>query len=239
MIDFASLSDRNALESMWQSVFLEDEEITEYFFDNIFGDIITPVIRIDGEIVSSLFLLDCKIGDHRGKCVYCAMTKYAHRGRGYMETLLEFSYKICIENGFEFLVLVPAEKSLFQYYKKCGFEDFGIRRSYTFDGSTPENKLKLSFDCELSFCEQIVEYWKNSCIHYDGEITDFGMIFDDENLIIRNADCDFDNTPEKYKKSGNIIQGNITFGDCESPAMIKTENENIKNMDCYVGITLE
>lgn len=239
MIDFASLSDRNALSSMWQSIFLEDEEITEYFFDNIFGDIITPIIRIDGEIVSSLFLLDCKIGEHRGKCVYCAMTKYAHRGKGYMETLLDYSYKICLENGFEFLVLVPAEKSLFEYYKKRGFENFGIRRAYVFDGSIPKSKEKLDFDCELNFGEDILKHWKNACVYYGGEIADFGMIFDDENVIIRNADCDFDDIPESYKKSGNIIQGNVTFGECESPAMIKTENENIKNMNCYIGVTLE
>lgn len=239
MIDFAGFSDRNALALMWQSVFLEDEEITEYFFNNIFGDSIVPVIRVDGEIVSSLFLLDCKIGKHKGKCVYCAMTKYAHRGKGYMETLLDYSYNFCLENGFDFLVLVPAEKSLFEYYKKCGFENFGIRRSYTFDGTTPETKTKLSFDCELEFDGQIVEYWKNSCIHYGGEITDFGLCFDDDNVIIRNAECDFENIPESYKISGNVIQGNISFGEAESPAMIKCEHENIKNMNCYVGITLE
>lgn len=31
MIDFAGYSDRKALEDLWQSVFLEDSEITEYF----------------------------------------------------------------------------------------------------------------------------------------------------------------------------------------------------------------
>lgn len=239
MIDFASFSDRNALSSLWQSVFLEDEEVTEYFFDNIFGDIVTPVIRIDGEIVSSLFLLDCKIGEHKGKCVYCAMTKYAHRGKGYMETLLDYSYKICIENGFEFLVLVPAEKSLFEYYKKCGFEKFGIRRSHTFDGTTPENKGKLNFQCKLTFSDDILKYWENTCIHYGGEALKSGLAFDEENIIIRNGFGDFEDFPEKYRTSGNIVQGNITFGENEIPAMIRTENESIKNAICYIGVTLE
>ncbi|MBR2455302.1 MAG: GNAT family N-acetyltransferase [Clostridia bacterium] len=239
MIDFADYSDRKALEGLWQSVFLEDSEITEYFFENIFGDTITPVIRVDGEIASALFLLDCTIGDYKGKCVYCAMTNYSHRGKGYMKTLLDYSYDFCCENGFDFLFLVPAEKSLFDYYKKCGFEKFGLRRSHTFDGATPEIKEKINFDCEFKFSSDIVEYWKNSCIHYGGEVTDFGLVFDDDNVIIRNAKCEFSNIPQEYKKNDIIIQGDINFGEDEHPAMIRTENKDIENLCCYVGITLE
>ena len=239
MIDFAGFSDRQALEDLWQSVFLEDSETTEYFFENIFGDTITPVIRVDGEIASALFLLDCTIGDYKGKCVYCAMTNYSHRGKGYMKTLLDYSYQFCCENGFDFLFLVPAEKSLFDYYKKCGFENFGLRRSHTFDGTSPEIKDKIPFDCELSFNKEIVEYWKNSCIHYGGKVTDFGLIFDDDNVIIRNANCELENIPEEYKKNSIIIQGDIDFGEDESPAMIRTENKNLEKLCCYVGITLE
>lgn len=239
MIDFASFSDRKALSQLWQSVFLEDQEITEYFFENIFGDTITPVIRVDGEIASTLFLLDCKIGDYKGKCVYCAMTNYAHRGKGYMKTLLDYSYGLCLENGFDFLILVPAEKSLFEYYKKCGFEPFGLRRTHTFDGENPQIKDKIDFDCELKFDEVIVDYWKNSCIHYGGKATHFGLVFDDDNLIIRNAKGEFESIPEEYRQNDITIQGDIDFGEDESPAMIKTENKDIKNLCCFVGITLE
>lgn len=239
MIDFAGYSDRKALEDLWQSVFLEDSEITEYFFENIFGDTITPVIRVDGEIASALFLLDCTIGEYKGKCVYCAMTNYSHRGNGYMKTLLQYSYDFCRDNGFDFLFLVPAEKRLFDYYEKCGFRNFGLRRSYIFDGTTPKIKEKITFDCEFSFNEEIFEYWKKSCIHYGGKVEDFGLIFDDDNVIIRNAECEFSSIPEEYKKNDIIIQGNIDFGEDEHPAMIRTENDNIKKLCCYVGITLE
>lgn len=239
MIDYASFSDRKALSQLWQSVFLEDEEITDYFFENIFGDTVTPVIRIDGEIASALFLLDCKIGDYKGKCVYCAMTNYAHRGKGYMKTLLDYSYDLCCENGFDFLVLVPAEKSLFEYYRKCGFENFGLRRTHTFDGKITQVKDKIKFDCELKFDEIIVDYWKNSCIHYGGHISNFGLVFDDDNLIIRNAKSEFESLPQEYKQNGITIQGDIDFGEDESPAMIRTNNKDIKNLCCFVGITLE
>ena len=58
-------------------------------------------------------------------------------------------------------------------------------------------------------------------------------------MIIRNANCDFDTLPQEYKTSNITIQGDIDFGVDESPAMIKTENKNLKDLCCFVGITLE
>lgn len=239
MIEFATEKDINALSRMWQSVFLEEKEVTEYFFEKIFTDVVAPVIRIENEIVSSLFLLDCTIGEYKGKCVYCAMTKYTHRGKGYMKKLLDFSYDWCKENGFEFLVLVPAEKSLFKYYSKCGFSPFGVRRTHTINGEAPENKEKLDYKHTLSFDDKVFKYWETACIHYGGNKTDFGLVFDNENVIIRNAKGNFEKIPEEYKADGTVIQGDITFGEAESPAMIKTENKEIEKMCCYIGLTLE
>ncbi len=239
MIEFASINDKKELSNLWQMTFLENSQVIEYFFDNVFNDVVTPIIKIDGEIASSLFLLPCKIGKYEGKCVYCAMTKYSHRGKGYMKELLDFSYEYCQKNGFDFLFLVPAETSLFDYYAKCGFDRFGISRKLIFDGTTPENREKLNYRYELEFDESIIDYWKKSCVVYGGEITDFGLVFDDDEIVIQNAIGDFNSIPEKYKKTGTTIKGDIDFGNDYIPSMIKTENEEIRNLNCYIGITLE
>ena len=67
MITFADRNDKTQLEKMWQSIFLEDLQVVENFFENVFDTTVTPVIKIDGEIVSSLFLLDCKISNYNLK----------------------------------------------------------------------------------------------------------------------------------------------------------------------------
>ncbi len=239
MIYFANENNKTELSALWQKVFLEDKEVCEYFFENIFSNTVAPVIKSDNKIVSSLFLLDCNIGNHCGKCVYCAMTDYPHRGKGYMKELLDFSYTYCLENGFEFLILVPAEKPLFDYYAKCGFVPFGMRNTHIIAEENPQENKSLKYDCSLNFSEKIIDYWQKTCIHYGGEITEFGLVFDDDNVIIRNAKGGFKDIPDKYKIDGTVIQGDITFGKAECPAMIKTENENIKNTYCYVGNTLE
>ena len=61
-----------------------------------------------------------------------------------------------------------------------------------------------------------------------------GNLFPVSNSEIYDIDI-----PKNYKQNGNIIQGNITFGEEYSPAMIKIINKNIKDITCYVGITLE
>ena len=239
MITFADRNDKTQLEKMWQSIFLEEPQVVESFFENVFDFTVTPVIKIDNEIVSSLFLLDCKIGDYKGKCVYCAMTKYAHRGKGYMKELLDFSYNYCKENSFDFLFLVPAEKSLFDYYKTCGFITFGVSRVHTINDTIPPERELLKCENEIKFDNSVVEYWKNTCTVYGGEVTEFGLVFSDEETFIRNAKGNYENIPEKYKKSGTTIKGNISFGENYSPAMIKTETTELKNVICYIGITLE
>ncbi len=185
MIEFATIKDKKELSSLWQMTFLEDSSVIENFFENVFDNTVTPVIRLNDEIVSSLFLLDCKIGDYKGKCVYCAMTKYAHRGKGYMKKLLDFSYDYCKENKFDFLFLVPAEKSLFDYYKTCGFSKFGISRVHTINDTTPPEKAFLKRDQQIEFNNSVTEYWSKTCTIYGGEVTKFGLVFDDEETVIR------------------------------------------------------
>lgn len=239
MIEFATINDKKELFSLWQMTFLEDSQVIENFFQNVFPTVVTPVIKIDGKIASSLFLLPCTIGRFNGKCVYCAMTKYDFRGKGYMKQLLDFSYDYCKEDNLDFLFLVPAEESLFDYYAKCGFEKFGKSRYHTLENTPPIEKDRLEYEYEIEFSESVLEYWKNACIVYGGEVTDFGLVFDDEETIIRNANGNYKDIPENYKKSGVMIKGDINFGEEYTPAMIKTENEEIKNTSCYIGITLE
>ncbi len=239
MITLASGNDKTQLEKMWQGVFLEEKAVTDTFFESIYDKAVTPIIKIDNEIVSSLFMLPCKIGDYEGKCVYCAMTAYAHRGKGYMKKLLDFSYDYCTQNGFDFLFLVPAEKSLFDYYKKCGFTEFGIGRVYTVNEAIPQKREMLKYEYTLEFDKDIRKYWESTCVIYGGVVTDFGLVFDDEEIVIRNAKGSYEDIPERYKKSGTVIKGDTSFGEDYYPAMIKAENKEIINTNCYIGITLE
>ena len=54
MVEFASIKDKKELQSLWQMTFLEDSQVIENFFENVFSSVVTPVIKVDNEILSSL-----------------------------------------------------------------------------------------------------------------------------------------------------------------------------------------
>lgn len=240
MIRLALPQDMGEIKKLWQEVFDEDSAVCDSFFDTVYKDTLNPVAEVDGEIVSSLFLIPCKIGEFCGNYVYCALTRPDCRRRGYMKSLLDFSYSLT-ENK-DFLLLVPASEGLFKYYEKCGFSPYGVSRRYVVGKNYPES-FDSFFDCELEFNSSVADYWKKACVYYGGEALENGKIsalmFKDGDVILRNAKGKIQDFLSLRLKGGAVIEGSIDKGELKTPAMIKTENEKIKNYKCLIGITLE
>ena len=206
MITFADINDREELTNMWCTVFDEDREVADAFFDRIFPDCFAPTVSVDGKIVSALFLLPCKLGNFSGLCVYAAMTDKTFRGNGFMRKLLDFSDKFRKNRKLDFLFLVPAKKSLFEYYGKCRFVPIGIKQTVCisdklgdFDNVTScssheYRKLRDANTAKvprLKFSEKITEFWADTCCHYGGETVRCkeacGLIFSDgDKTVIRD-----------------------------------------------------
>lgn len=267
MIRFADKNDREELTNMWCNIFGEDREVADMFFERIFPDCFAPTVRTDGKIVSALFLLPCKLGDFSGFCVYAAMTDKAFRGNGFMRSLLDFSDEFRKSKNLDFLFLVPAEKSLFEYYKKCGFVPLGTKQTICisdkfgdFDGVTvcssreylelrdrnTENIPKLKFN------EKIIEFWADTCCRYGGETvrckSACGLIFPDENkTVIRdltgNGDCVEAILAYAYKKYGGTqLYAEGMFDEKAETVvcgMVRTDNREVFNNNYYIGTTLE
>ncbi len=169
---------------MWQEIFDEDKKIIKLFFKDIYPFCRTVGVKEQGNVLSSLFLLPCRLGEYSGVCVYCAMTVPEQRGKGLMKELLDFSYKTVKEEGLDFVFLVPAEKSLFEYYGKCGFIPFGKKQTVSLNGNYPIygdiqdcsdeeyirfRELNLKNTSELQFDCTAVKYWVSACRNYGGQ----------------------------------------------------------------------
>lgn len=255
MIEFANKNDIPEISELWQTIFDEDKSICDLFFDKIFSSSFAPIYRVGNEIASALFLLPCRFGKFSGFCVYCAMTRENHRGKGFMKELLSFSYDFVKEKNLDFLFLVPAEKSLFEYYKKCGFITFGTKNIINISEckkncdnihTCSENEyLKVRSENlnninKLEFPDDIIKYWIASCNHYGGEaIADnhaCALIFPDDNeVIIRDLIGD----KEKILSyaEGKYPERKITVE--KGSGMIKADNKQLLESDYYIGITLE
>lgn len=63
-------------------------------------------------------MVDCQYGNLNGKYIYAVSTLQEFRGNGIASSLIETAKKYM----HDFLWLIPAEKSLIDYYKKFGFQ---------------------------------------------------------------------------------------------------------------------
>ncbi len=211
------------IRALWQSVFDEDAAVTELFFKNIYDICQNPVIEKDGEVLSSAFLIPCEISEYKGFYVYCAMTRPSYRGKGLMAQVLTLADEAVKKCGLDFLLLVPAEESLFNYYGKFGFTPFG----YSYEKEMPQSYSEISekysdlrnfSETEVKFPDCVTDYWADATVLYGGKIieTDGTVCLLSEKIL--------DAKKGKIKKNA---------------AMIKTDIERLKNFSCYVGITLE
>ena len=124
MIRFADNSDKEQIISLWQEAFFDSRKHIENFL-NYIPISNALVYNINSEIVSMLFLLPCKLvilnNEYRAKYIYAACTKMKYRNNGYMAKLIEAA-KETSAASVDFLLLSPASDSLYDFYKRFGFE---------------------------------------------------------------------------------------------------------------------
>lgn len=116
MIEFTD--DKEQIISLWRSVFSEDSREDVLFFLEKGRNIRCLGFFEDDKLVSMLFLVDCKYSDLSGKYVYAVCTDEKFRSKGYSSGLINEAKKYMND----FLWLIPAHDSLFDFYAKFGFE---------------------------------------------------------------------------------------------------------------------
>lgn len=113
MIKVCDLSDYEDIIRIWNEAFGDDREYILKFLDK-FKDYVY-ILKKDAIIT----LLPVTLNDKKGHYVYAVAVDEDKRGMGLGKKLIEFAK----ENMKDFLVLVPADKSLFDYYRKLGFSE--------------------------------------------------------------------------------------------------------------------
>ena len=115
------------LKVLWLMCFPDEEEKV---LNNFFEKSVTPenvVATFSGEkIVNAMYLLDSEIvlKDRRYSAIYIygVCTHPQYRGKGLMKTAFKYLDELAISKNIDYLFLVPATESLFEMYKKLGYE---------------------------------------------------------------------------------------------------------------------
>ena len=118
-VSASTKEDIGELIALWRTCFGDDEEYISAFMRARFVPERTLVGREDGRICSVLYLLDGKVriaGEaFEAAYLYAACTHPDFRSRGCMGELLRAAESLCRDLGLDYICLVPAEDSLFDY----------------------------------------------------------------------------------------------------------------------------
>lgn len=135
MIRYSDNNDREGIISLWNEAFGDKRDEIEFFLNKKYIPENTIVKEINGETASMLFLLEGKMHidhtDYPAYYLYAACTAKKHRGKGYMSKLLDFAKQTAADRGVEFICLLPAEKSLYDYYSVHGYKTVFKRKTVT------------------------------------------------------------------------------------------------------------
>jgi hypothetical protein len=134
MIVHPHTADESDLRSIWKEVFKDTDEFVDSFFGRRYSADSTLVYREGGEIASMIFFprYEFKVDDARyGLGYICgAATLTQFRSRGIMGQLLEASHEVMRDRGDLFAALIPASDSLYEYYRRYGYQELFFRSKF-------------------------------------------------------------------------------------------------------------
>ena len=149
---------RDKIKELWNIAFGDEDDYIEFFLDNRASAentlILTDEINGEEKLASVLFLLDCetRIEEklYKTAYLYAACTHPDYRNKGCMGSLLNAAQKQCEAKGYDFISLVPATDSLFDYYSRFNYVDAFKERVFNLKRADAESlALKSCEICEL------------------------------------------------------------------------------------------
>ena len=176
MVEFASKNDENELKAIWKTVFKDTDFFIDLYFKYNFIPNNTLIFRIEGKIVSMLFMRSYEF-HFWGKTVLCyylsgLATLSKFRRQNIMNQLINVSTKIMRERNIPLAILIHANRRVFRFYQKFDFIQ-------VFDKDQEQIPLERLIDSHNSLLESYAEFdsiyrEKDFCIQKD--FTDFQVI---------------------------------------------------------------
>ncbi len=116
---------KEQVKALWKLCFEDSEEFVEMYFKLRYKNEVNVAIQSGDEVISALQMLPYPM-TFCGEMVQTsyisgACTHPDFRSKGVMRELLSQSFAQMLRNGIQFSTLIPAEPSLFDYYKRMGY----------------------------------------------------------------------------------------------------------------------
>ena len=113
------------MKKLWMEAFGESSEVVDDFFATAYSHDRCMVLSENGEVTSALYVFDCEYKGDKTAYIYAVATGEKYRGRGFCRRLMDETHKYLKERGYAFALLHPGDESLFDFYRKIGYETCG------------------------------------------------------------------------------------------------------------------
>jgi GNAT superfamily N-acetyltransferase len=135
MIDIrlAKKDEINHLKEIWKLCFGDEDSFIDFFYNTRYIEDETLVLLQSNTITAMLTMIPVEIGAPNKRSMsstmlYAIATHPNYQNNGFATQLIEFSHQYLGLNIQQASILVPAEKNLFAFYRKLGYEQaFYIR----------------------------------------------------------------------------------------------------------------
>lgn len=248
-----------SLIKLWNEVFGDSEEYIKLFFKNAYYDCNCFADIYADEVISVFYLLKCNIKyegkTYNGRYLYAAATLPEYRGRGIMSKLIKEALVYGINENLDFIALLPADDSLYNYYERFGFKEAMYKYRLDVDETADRAcncclisdadeffKIRNSAECDMLVYNRIGTEYAFECMNFSGtEIISLGdnaYYATDEELFIGGC-----TDPEGVltKISGEGVCTNYPYKNAVKVknGMIYNFRNNIEFKDIYMNIALD
>ena len=109
--------------TLWKAVFGEYDGFWELFLNTAFLPDHCRCITENGKITAGLYWFDCSCHQDKIAYIYAVVTDPAHRGKGLCRKLMTDVHSLLKSQGYDSVMLVPADAGLREMYRKMGYAD--------------------------------------------------------------------------------------------------------------------
>lgn len=134
---------RSQVKSLYKMCFNDSEAFTELYFNMRFNNDVNLYIDSGNRVISALQMIPYPLTYYnielQSAYISGACTHSDYRNKGVMQRLLGKSFARMSVRGIDISILIPAEKWLFDYYKKVGYGTAFYRSIITVEPTEPLN----------------------------------------------------------------------------------------------------
>lgn len=163
------------LRSLWAEAFGDSEDFLDRFFSVAFAPERCRILIDNNKLASALYWFDCELDGRKIAYLYAIATAKSAQGKGYCSALMSDTHSHLIQCGYSAAMLCPASGTLFEFYRRLGYQNATNISEFTYTSSNETLQM-----IQISISEYLLlrrEYLPSGGVIQEKECAEFLQTF--------------------------------------------------------------